>query len=74
MDMAANLACLDPMLCHVARGCASFLALLLVMICAWSLTLQRWHMCIAKIFHKDIRQWSKSCGSQMCCSLPDGPC
>ena len=65
--LAASLACLDT------RGCASFVALVLVMRCTWSLSVQLWQICVAnfQIFFSHIRRCSNSCGSQICCRLPD---
>ena len=62
-----GLACLDT------RGCASFVALVLVMRCTWSLSVQRWQICVAnfQIFFSHIRRCSNSCGSQTCCRLPN---
>ena len=58
-DMAASLACLD------IRGCASSVALVLAMRCTWSLSAQRWQICMAnfQVFFSHIRRCSKSCGS-----------
>ena len=39
--LAASLACLD------IRGCASSVALVLAMRCTWSLSVQRWQICVA---------------------------
>ena len=64
--LAASLACLD------IRGCASSVALVLAMRCTWSLSVQRWQICVAnfRIFFSHIRRCSNSCGSQICCRLP----
>ena len=64
--LAANLACLD-------RGCAKFVALVLAMRCTWSLSAQRRQICVAnfQIFFRHIRLRSNSCGSQICCRLPN---
>ena len=61
------LACLDT------RGCASFVALVLVMRCTWSLSVQRWQTCVAnfQIFFSHIRRCSNSCGSQIRVRLPN---
>ena len=58
--LAASLACLDT------RGCASVVALVLVMRCTWSWSVQRWQICVAnfQIFFSHIRRCSNSCGSQ----------
>ena len=51
--MAASLACLD-------RGCASSVALVLAMRCTWSLSVQRWQICVAnfQIIFSHIRRCS----------------
>ena len=46
--------------------------LVLAMRCTWSLSVQRWQICVAnfQIFFSHIRRCSNSCGSQICCRLP----
>ena len=65
--LAASLACLD------IRGCASIGARVLVMSCTWSLSVQHWQTCVAvfQMFLRHIRRCSSSCGSHICCRLPD---
>ena len=41
IKLAANLACQD------IRGCASSVAPVLMMRCTWSLSVQRWQICMA---------------------------
>ena len=65
--LAASLACLD------IRGCANSVALVLVMSCTWSLSVQQWQICVAilQIYLRHVRRCSSSCGSQICCRLPN---
>ena len=41
--------------------------------CTWSLSAQQWQICVAnlQIFFRHIRLCSNSCGSQICCRLPN---